>query len=246
MKRRKKGRGRSAFQASVLTGSALYTAAKYFALAKLQGVIHEIRDCLAEGRFRHRYFDGNLLRGFEVREMVTLACGCFWCSEAIFKRLRGVESVVPGYAGGSVANPTYEQVSTEQTGHAEAVQIVFDPTVVSYETLLDVFFRLHDPTTKDRQGPDVGPQYRSVIFYHNEKQRKIAEKVKEKIEALGMYKDPIVTEIVPFQNFYPAEDYHVNYYETHKNAPYCRLVIDPKITKLYKEYGEKVKEEYKA
>jgi peptide-methionine (S)-S-oxide reductase len=178
-------------------------------------------------------------------ENATFACGCFWCSEAIFKRLKGVEKVTPGYSGGE-GRPTYESVSTGETGHAEAIQIEFDPKVISYEQLLDVFFHLHDPTTKDRQGSDVGPQYRSMIFYHDGEQRRTAVKVKKSIEDSGMYDDPIVTEIVPFENFYPAEGYHVNYYETHQNAPYCRVVIDPKITKLFKEYGEKIKEEYKG
>jgi peptide-methionine (S)-S-oxide reductase len=168
-------------------------------------------------------------------EIATFACGCFWCSEAIFKRLKGVEKVTPGYSGGSV-RPTYKEVSTGETGHAEAIQIEFDPKVISYEQLLDVFFHLHDPTTKDRQGQDVGPQYRSMVFYHDSEQRRTAEKVKEHIESSGMYDDPIVTEIMPFEKFHPAEDNHKNYYETHKNAPYCRVVIDPKITKLYKEF----------
>jgi len=177
-------------------------------------------------------------------EKATLACGCFWCSEAIFKRLKGVESVVPGYSGGNFDHPSYEQVSTGETGHAEAIQIEFDPKAISYKQLLDVFFHLHDPTTKDRQGGDVGPQYRSVIFYHSDEQRKAAEKAIDELEAPGTHKDPVVTEVVPFEKFFPAEDYHLNYYETHRSAGYCRNVIDPKITKLYKEYGDKVKEEY--
>jgi peptide-methionine (S)-S-oxide reductase len=174
----------------------------------------------------------------------TLAGGCFWCTEAIFKRLKGVERVTPGYSGGFVERPSYEQVSTGETGHAEAVQIEFDPAVISYEQLLDVYFHLHDPTTPNRQGADIGPQYRSAIFYHDDEQRKIAEKTKERMEKSRMYRDPIVTEVVPFEQFYPAESYHENYYETHKLNPYCRIVIDPKITKLYKEYKEVIKEEY--
>lgn len=170
-------------------------------------------------------------------EKATLAGGCFWCTEAIFKRLKGVESVVPGYSGGDVDNPTYEQVSTGETGHAEAIQIEFDPEAISYKELLDIFFHLHDPTTKDRQGSDIGPQYRSAIFYHDEKQRKIAEEMIIELESSGTYQNSIVTEVAPFKKFYPAENYHQNYYETHKSAPYCRNIIDPKITKLYKEYG---------
>lgn len=178
-------------------------------------------------------------------EQATFAGGCFWCTEAIFKRLKGVESLVSGYAGGNTKRPSYEEVSTGKTGHAEAIQIEFDPKVISYKRLLDVFFHLHDPTTKDRQGADVGPQYRSMIFYHDEKQRKIAEKKKDEMEGSGTYDDPIVTEIAPYKGLTPAEGYHQNYYETHKNNSYCRLIIDPKITKLYKEFGQKVKEEYK-
>jgi peptide-methionine (S)-S-oxide reductase len=184
--------------------------------------------------------------GMEKLEKATFAGGCFWCTEAIFKRLKGVESVTPGYSGGSVDNPTYEQVSTGETGHAEAVHIEFDPKVISYEQLLDVFFHLHDPTTKNRQGNDVGSQYRSAIFYHGDEQRKVAEETINNLESSDTPKDPIVTEVVPFEKFYSAEDYHVNYFEIHKNAAYCRLVIDPKVTKLYKEYGTKVKEEYKT
>jgi len=180
----------------------------------------------------------------EKREKATLAGGCFWCTEAIFKRLKGVENVIPGYAGGEVNTPSYEQVSTGGTGHAEAIQLEFDAASISYEQLLDVFFHLHDPTTSDRQGADVGPQYRSVIFYHTDEQRKIAEEILDKLESSGAYKDPIVTEVTKFERFYPAEDYHLNYYEMHKSQPYCRIVIDPKIQKLYKDYQEKIKEEY--
>ncbi len=177
-------------------------------------------------------------------EIATLANGCFWCSEAIFNRLKGVESVVPGYSGGRVEDPTYEDVCTGRTGHAEAAQIEFDPTVIPYEKLLDVFWHTHDPTTLNRQGNDIGTQYRSAIFYHNDKQREIAEKSKRRIEESGVYKDPIVTEIVPFKKFYIAEDYHKKYYEQHQDALYCRYVIDPKIQKLLKQYGKDVKEEF--
>ncbi len=177
-------------------------------------------------------------------EIATLANGCFWCSEAIFNRLKGVKSVVPGYSGGRVEDPTYEDVCTGRTGHAEAAQIEFDPTVIPYEKLLDVFWHTHDPTTLNRQGNDIGTQYRSAIFYHNDKQREIAEKSKRRIEESGVYKDPIVTEIVPFKKFYIAEDYHKKYYEQHQDALYCRYVIDPKIQKLLKQYGKDVKEEF--
>lgn len=178
-------------------------------------------------------------------EVATVANGCFWCTEAIFKRLKGVKSVMPGYSGGDKEDPSYEQVSSGTTGHAEAIQITFDPTVISYETILDIFFHTHNPTTLNRQGNDVGPQYRSAIFWHNEKQKEIAEKVKKDLEDSHYYEDPIVTEIVPFKKFYPAENYHKDYYDNNRFAPYCSFVIDPKVRKLIEHYSDKVKEEYK-
>lgn len=174
-------------------------------------------------------------------EISTLAGGCFWCTQALFKRLKGVVSVVPGYSGGQTENPAYEEVASETTGHTETIQITFDPEIISYEKLLEIFFKLHDPTTLNRQGNDVGTQYRSVIFYHDQKQREIAEKVKGEIEKSGMYKNPIVTKIEPFIIFFKAEDYHKNYYERNSSAPYCRIVIDPKIQKLTNEFKEIVK-----
>ena len=170
-------------------------------------------------------------------QIATLANGCFWCSEAIFKRLKGVKSVLPGYSGGIVENPSYEQVCTGKTGHTESIQIEFDPTVIPYEKILDVFWHTHDPTTINRQGNDVGTQYRSAIFYHDQKQKEIAEESKRALEKAGVYKNPIVTEITPFKNFYVAEDYHKNYYENHQDAPYCSVVINPKIRKLIKKYA---------
>jgi peptide-methionine (S)-S-oxide reductase len=167
----------------------------------------------------------------------TLASGCFWCTEAVLRRLRGVEAVDSGYTGGDVANPTYEQVCSGTTGHAEAVQVTFDPDVISYETLLDVFFRLHDPTTLNRQGADVGTQYRSAVFYHDDVQRETAERVKRELDASGAFRDPIVTEIMPFTQFYPAEGYHQDFYENNQSYPYCRVVIDPKVQKLYKDFA---------
>jgi peptide-methionine (S)-S-oxide reductase len=166
----------------------------------------------------------------------TLAGGCFWCTEAIFKRLNGVHSVVAGYSGGTAKNPTYEQVCSGNTGHAEAIQIEFDPEQLAYKTLLDVFFHLHDPTTKNQQGADYGTQYRSVIFYHDEEQKTDAEQVIEEIERQNVYKNPIVTEVVPFTKFYAAEDYHKDYFARNSSAPYCQVVIDPKIRKLLEEY----------
>ena len=176
----------------------------------------------------------------DMRETATLAAGCFWCVEALFKRLEGVKRVVSGYAGGEVANPTYEEVCSGATGHAEAVQITFDPAVISFEELLQVFWRSHDPTTRDRQGADVGSQYRSAIFCHDERQRQLAERSRAGAEALRTA--PIVTEIVPFRNFYPAEEYHQDYYRLNRNQPYCRLVIDPKIQKLQKDFAARLKE----
>ena len=175
-------------------------------------------------------------------ETATLAGGCFWCTEAIFKRIKGVTSVTSGYSGGDPPaggnNPTYEQVCEGNTEHAEAIQVTFDLKVISYEKLLEVFFALHDPTTLNRQGSDVGTQYRSAIFYHNENQRKSAEAVKSKLDKSSKYQNPIVTEIVPYKNFFKAENYHQNYYDSNKNQSYCQLVIDPKITKLYEEFKD--------
>ena len=163
-------------------------------------------------------------------EKATFGAGCFWCVEAVFERLDGVQSVVAGYAGGTKANPTYEEVCTGTTGHAEVAQITFDPAKVSYEKLLDLFWKAHDPTTLNRQGADVGTQYRSVIFYHDERQRLAAEK--SKAEAAKHFSEPIVTEIKPLDKFYEAENYHQDYFRNHPDAPYCRFVIKPKLEKL--------------
>lgn len=176
-------------------------------------------------------------------QTATFAGGCFWCTEAIFKKLKGVDEVTSGYCGGRVNNPTYEEVSAGDSGHAEAIQVQFDPSIISYEVLVEIFFKLHDPTTLNRQGADVGEQYRSVIFYHNDEQKKIAESVLGKFEQDKVYEDPIVTKITKFSTFYKAEDYHQNYYERNKEKnPYCRIVIDPKITKLYKDFRDKLKD----
>lgn len=178
-------------------------------------------------------------------ETATFAGGCFWCTEAIFKRLKGVTSVDSGYAGGNVENPTWQQVSTGTTGHAESLQIEFDPKVISFEKLVDVFFHTHNPTTLNQQGNDKGPEYRSAIFYDNDEQKKIAEKVKEELEKAHTFQNPIVTEITPFTNFYSSESFHKNFYESGNRPDYCTFVIDPKIQKLLKEYGNDVKDEYK-
>lgn len=165
-----------------------------------------------------------------TREKATLAGGCFWCLEAVYKRISGVVEVTSGYAGGHVANPTYKEVCTGQTGHAEVVQIEYDPSIVSYEQILDLFWEAHDPTTLNRQGADVGTQYRSAIFYHNDEQRRIAQESKEK--AQENFSDPIVTEINELDAFYSAEDYHQDYFDTNPQAGYCRVVIEPKLKKL--------------
>lgn len=178
-------------------------------------------------------------------ETATFANGCFWCSEAVFKRLKGIKSVLPGYSGGQVKNPSYEQVCSGRTGHAESIQIEFDPKVISFEKILDIFWRTHDPTTLNRQGNDVGTQYRSAIFYHDLKQKEIAEESRRELENEGVYKNPIVTEITPFNNFYVAEDYHKNYYDEHRDAPYCSYIINPKVHKLLLNYENDVRAEYK-
>ncbi|MDX1535367.1 MAG: peptide-methionine (S)-S-oxide reductase MsrA [Candidatus Spechtbacterales bacterium] len=172
----------------------------------------------------------------------TLAGGCFWCIEAIYKELRGVVSVISGYSGGDEKNPSYEEVSSGSTGHVEAVQIEYNPELISYKDILDIFWTAHDPTQENGQGTDIGPQYRAVIFYHDDEQKKIAEESKEKLGASGKYKKPIATKIKPFTSFYEAEDYHQDYYESNKQAPYCRLVINPKLKKLRNNFNEKLKE----
>jgi len=174
-------------------------------------------------------------------ELATLAGGCFWCLEAAFQQLKGVTKVTSGYAGGTVANPSYEAVCTGRTGHAEVVQIEFDPAVVSYRELLEVFFTIHDPTTLNRQGGDVGTQYRSAIFYHSPQQRQEAEAVIAELEAGKVWDDPIVTEVVPLQAFYPAEEYHRDYFRRNPGQAYCRTVIAPKVAKLRKQYFERLK-----
>lgn len=173
-------------------------------------------------------------------ETATFGAGCFWCTEAVFQQLRGVTSVVSGYSGGHVENPSYEQVTTGQTGHAEVCQIEFNPDQISFEELLEVFFNTHDPTTLNRQGNDIGTQYRSVIFYHSELQKETAEMVKRQIDASKLYKNPIVTEITAFTRFYLAEDYHQNYFRNNPNQGYCRYVIAPKVQKFEKTFKLKL------
>ena len=174
-------------------------------------------------------------------EIATLAGGCFWCLEAVFDDLEGVEDVVSGYSGGSVPSPTYKHVCTGDTGHAEVVQVTFNPDVISYRDLLRVFFTIHDPTTLNRQGADAGTQYRSAIFTHNETQEKVAEEVIAELNDAGLWDDPIVTEVVPIEAFYAAEEYHQEYFRRNPNQGYCRMVIAPKVAKFRKQYLERLK-----
>ncbi len=174
-------------------------------------------------------------------DTATFGAGCFWCVEAVFQRLRGVDTVVSGYSGGKISQPTYREVSSGLTGHAEVVQITYDPSVISYEQLLEVFFYTHDPTTLNRQGADEGTQYRSVIYYYNEAQRVAAEKVKIKVDASKVYEQKIVTEITAFDRFYPAEDYHQGYFNSNGSQPYCRVVIAPKVGKLSDKFQHLLK-----
>lgn len=173
--------------------------------------------------------------------MATLGGGCFWCVEAVFSDLRGVRKVEAGYSGGQLPQPTYDQVSTGTSGHAEVVQITFDPEIISFEVLLELFFSVHDPTTLNRQGPDVGNQYRSVIFYHNDEQKTIAEQIIDKLTSAKIWKTPLVTQIEPFQTFYKAEDYHQKYFKLHPKRAYCKAIISPKVAKLRKYHLEKLK-----
>lgn len=177
----------------------------------------------------------------QSKETATLAGGCFWCLEAVFNDLRGVEEVVSGYAGGHVPHPTYRQVCTGTTGHAEVVQITFDPQIISFRELLENFFTIHDPTTLNRQGADVGTQYRSAIFYHSPAQKEIAEQVIADLNAAKIWTAPIVTDLAPLTQFYPAEDYHQRYYEQNPGQPYCQFVIAPKVAKFRKLYLEKLR-----
>ena len=174
-------------------------------------------------------------------QLATLAGGCFWCLEAVFEQLKGVKRVESGYSGGHVPNPSYEAVCTGTTGHAEVTQVTFDPDRISFRDLLAVFFSIHDPTTPDRQGGDVGTQYRSAIFAHDDEQRRVAEDLVRELEAEHVFDDPIVTKIEPLKAFYPAEEYHREYYRRNSNQPYCRAVIAPKVAKLRSKYLEKLK-----
>ena len=191
--------------------------------------------------YPERKSEVGVTKSMDSLQVATFGSGCFWCTEAIFERLNGVVKVESGYSGGKVKNPTYEEVCTGTTGHAEVTQITYDPSVISFDELLEVFWKTHDPTTLNRQGNDVGTQYRSVIFYQNEEQKELAEKYKAELDKSGVWDNPVVTEISPFTNFYPAEGYHQDYYENNPAQPYCSFVITPKIEKFEKVFKEKLK-----
>lgn len=177
-------------------------------------------------------------------ETAVFGGGCFWCTEAVFMRLKGVTTITSGYAGGTVANPTYEQVSDETTGHAEVIKIEFDPSIISYEQLLDVFWHVHDPTTLNQQGNDVGTQYRSIILTTTSEQEKAAQESMKALQASGEYRDPMVTKIQPLDTFYTAEEYHKRYYDRNSDQPYCNIVISPKVKKLFQKYPDLIKDEF--
>jgi peptide-methionine (S)-S-oxide reductase len=177
----------------------------------------------------------------QQRDTATLAGGCFWCLEAVFEQLRGVERVESGYAGGTTSAPTYRQVCNGDTGHAEVVQVTFDPAVVSFDEILDVFFATHDPTTLNRQGPDAGTQYRSAIFYHSPRQKEIAERKIAELNAAGIWDAPIVTQVVPLDTFFKAEDYHQGYFRANPVQPYCLAIVSPKVAKFRKRFADKLK-----
>jgi len=174
-------------------------------------------------------------------EIATLAGGCFWCIETIFLEVDGVEQVISGYTGGTTINPTYQEVCTNNTGHAEAVQVTFDPARISYREILEIFFSVHDPTTLNQQGADIGTQYRSAIFYHNERQRAIAKELIEELNRAHLWKETIVTQIVPLDKFYPAEDYHCEYFSRHPEQAYCQMMISPKVNKFRKQWAKRLK-----
>jgi len=174
-------------------------------------------------------------------EVATIAGGCFWCIEEIFREINGVENVVSGYTGSTTVNPTYEQVCTGKTGHAESVQVRFNPSKLSYREILEIFFSVHDPTTLNRQGADMGTQYRSAIFYHNDQQKRVAEELIRKLSKANLWSEPIVTQVIPLDKFYPAEEYHQEYFSRHPEQAYCQMVISPKISKFRKQWAERLK-----
>ena len=186
-------------------------------------------------------YDMQAMKSDEQYDIATLGSGCFWCTEAVYERLKGVQKVISGYSGGKVINPSYKEISSGRTGHAEVCQIYFNPEQISYEELLDVFWHTHDPTTLNRQGNDVGPQYRSIILYHSENQKEAAFKSRARIDSEGTFSDPVVTEIVPYVDFYKAEDYHQDYFLNNPRQPYCTHIVKPKVEKFKAKYQDKLK-----
>ncbi len=197
--------------------------------------------CSANDKTKHTVEKNKMNNKYTATDTVTLGAGCFWCVEAVYQQLEGVVSVESGYSGGTIDNPTYEQVCSGRTGHAEVCNITFDNTKISFDELLEVFWKVHDPTTLNRQGADAGTQYRSVIFYHNPAQKELAEKYKTKLNEAKAFDNPIVTEISPFTKFFKAEDYHQNYYNDNKSQPYCQMVITPKLKKFEEVFGNRLK-----
>ena len=197
---------------------------------------------IVNGNFKINTVNKEMNEKTSKDSIATFGAGCFWCVEAVFLNLNGVNKVVSGYSGGEEKNPTYNQVCTGSTGHAEVCQIYYDPKVIIYKELLEVFWKTHDPTTQNRQGNDVGPQYRSVVFYHDEEQKSLAEKYKLRLDESGAFDNPVVTEISPFEKFYKAEKYHQNYYNLNSLLPYCQFVIQPKLDKFKKVFSDKLKE----
>lgn len=208
--------------------------------AMMMGVISLTSSC-AEQKNKNLIMNDDITTNSKTIDTATFGTGCFWCTEAIFERLNGVEKVISGYTGGSVINPTYEEVCTGTTGHAEACSIIYDSAVISFDELLEVFWKTHDPTTLNRQGNDVGTQYRSAIFYHSAQQKQLAEHYKDAINESGAYPNPIVTTIEPYSTFYSAEVYHQNYYNANPGQMYCRYVIQPKVEKFEKVFKDKLK-----
>jgi peptide-methionine (S)-S-oxide reductase len=198
-------------------------------------------DISGSGKLNGFTQETNEMNQSEKLDVATFGSGCFWCTEAVFEIINGVESVISGYSGGQIKNPSYQQVSTGRTGHAEVCQIWFDPSVISYEELLEVFWHTHDPTTLNRQGNDIGPQYRSVIFYHSDQQKEAASRSKKEMDASGTFSNPIVTEITAFEDFYKAEDYHQEYFANNPRQPYCTVIVKPKVEKFKARYQDLLK-----
>ena len=216
---------------------------KFILLSAAAGILGLLSCTQRESPKSQKFTTAKYVSNNMKTETITLGSGCFWCTEAIFQQLEGVEKVVSGYSGGHVKNPTYEQVCEKNTGHVEVCQLTYDPTKITVDEILEVFWQTHDPTTMDRQGNDVGPQYRSAVFYHTEEQKEKAERYKEQLNKSGAFEKPIVTVVEKFKNFYPAEDYHQNYYKNNQNQPYCYFVIRPKLEKFEKVFKEKAKSE---